>query len=63
MSLLAMFERVENPPQGRAGGASGSAGSVRLASGEKLRSKGLQDIPAGDTLILETPGGGGYGER
>jgi N-methylhydantoinase B len=62
MSLLAMFERVENPPQGRAGGASGSAGSVRLASGEKLRSKGLQEIPAGDTLILETPGGGGYGD-
>jgi N-methylhydantoinase B len=61
-SLLAMFERVDNPPQGRAGGASGAAGSVRLASGAELRSKGRQVIPAGDRLILETPGGGGYGE-
>src|SRR5882672_4447733 len=61
-SLLAMFERVENPPQGRAGGASGAAGSARPASGAKLQSKGRQVIPAGDRLILETPGGGGYGD-
>ena len=63
MSLLAMFERVDNVPQGRAGGEPGAAGKVTLKSGTKLRSKGLQPVPAGETLILETPGGGGYGDR
>jgi N-methylhydantoinase B len=61
MSLLAMFERVENPAQGRAGGEPGAAGSVRLKSGKQLRGKGLQEVPAGDALVLNTPGGGGYG--
>ena len=61
-SLLAMFERVDNPPQGRAGGASGAPGRVMLKSGTVLPGKGLQSIPAGDRLILETPGGGGYGK-
>jgi N-methylhydantoinase B len=61
-SLLAMFERVENPPTGRAGGADGAPGVARLASGAKLKSKGRQVVPGGDRLILETPGGGGYGK-
>src|SRR5438477_3643900 len=39
MSLLAMFERVDNVPQGRAGGGSGGAGKVSLRSGAVLRSK------------------------
>lgn len=62
MSLLAMFERVDNAPQGRAGGGPGAPGTVALRSGARLRSKGTQVIPAGDVLVLETPGGGGYGE-
>ena len=62
MSLLAMFERVDNVPQGRAGGAPGAPGRVALRSGARLRSKGTQPVPAGETLILETPGGGGYGD-
>ena len=62
MSLFAMFERIDNPPQGRAGGGAGAAGSVALRSGARLRGKGTQAIPAGDVLVLETPGGGGYGD-
>ena len=62
MSLLAMFERVDNVPQGRAGGAPGAPGRVALRSGARLRSKGAQPVPAGETLIMETPGGGGYGD-
>jgi N-methylhydantoinase B len=61
-SLLAMFERVDNPAQGRAGGSPGAPGRVRLRSGQTLRAKGLQAIPAGDRIVLETPGGGGYGD-
>ena len=35
---------------------------MRLASGEALRNKGFQVIPAGDRLIVEMPGGGGMGD-
>jgi N-methylhydantoinase B len=60
--LLAMFERVENVAQGRAGGGVGAAGRVYLGSGAALRGKGLQRIPPDHRLILDTPGGGGYGD-
>ena len=62
MSLLAMFERVETVPKGRAGGSDGARGTVYLRSGKQLNGKGLQTIPAGDRLVLETPGGAGYGD-
>lgn len=58
----AMFDRVQNPARGRAGGGDGMTGSVSLTSGKPVRAKGQQDIDAGDRLILETPGGGGYGD-
>ena len=57
-----MFERVDNAPKGRDGGHCGAAGRVSLASGERLRSKGQQSIPTGDRLLLEMPGGGGFGD-
>lgn len=62
VSFSALFDRVQNPAAGRDGGHPGAAGVVRLGSGAPLRSKGFQDIPAGDTLVLEVPGGGGYGD-
>jgi N-methylhydantoinase B len=61
-TLLAMFERIENVAQGRSGGGAGAPGRAHLRSGRALRGKGLQEIPAGDRIILETPGGGGYGD-
>lgn len=60
--LNATFERVDNPARGRAGGSNGAAGVVRLGSGPKLKAKGRQMVPAGDRLIVEMPGGGGYGQ-
>ncbi len=60
--LLAAFDRVEYPARGRHGGHAGERGAVRLASGKTLRGKGSQRVPAGDRLILHTPGGGGYGD-
>jgi N-methylhydantoinase B len=57
----AIFDRVANPPQGRDGGLPGMAGGVHLSSGETLRTKGLQDIPEGERLLLQLPGGGGMG--
>jgi N-methylhydantoinase B len=61
MSLLAIFERMDNVAQGRAGGRPGGRGRAYLQSGRELRGKGLQAIPAGERLVLETPGGAGYG--
>ncbi len=61
-AVNAIFDRVAHAPKGRAGGADGAAGAVRLKSGAKLRTKGYQVIPDGDRLILELPGGGGFGD-
>jgi N-methylhydantoinase B len=61
LRIQAMFDRVENAARGRAGGGNGAPGRVRLASGGALRAKGQQDVPEGDRLILELPGGGGFG--
>ena len=40
----------------------GATGRPRLASGHQLRNKGFQTIPAGERLIVEMPGGGGFGD-
>jgi N-methylhydantoinase B len=57
----AMFDRVQHPPRGRAGGKNGAAGAVLLDDGTVLAAKGRQHVPAGRRLILQLPGGGGYG--
>lgn len=61
MHFNAMFDRVDHPPRGREGGANGAAGTVLLDDGTVLATKGRQHVPAGRTLILQLPGGGGYG--
>ncbi|AGA33074.1 5-oxoprolinase and Methylhydantoinases A, B - like protein [Thioalkalivibrio nitratireducens DSM 14787] len=61
--VLANHRRV--PPFGLAGGGSGATGSTRIerANGavEVLESCDRRQVRAGDCVILETPGGGGYG--
>lgn len=61
ISFNAMFDRIEHPPRGREGGENGAPGSVHLDDGTVLRAKGRQHVPAGRRLVLELPGGGGYG--
>jgi len=51
-------QRSKYPARGRNGGGPGGKGSVRLASGAELGSKGLQVVPAGDRLIESVPGVG-----
>ena len=58
----AMFDRVKHPAHGRNGGKAGVAGVVKLDDGTQMRPKGWQHVPAGRRLILELPGGGGYGD-
>ena len=60
--IFATFERVHFPPRGRDGGGEGAKGRLSLTSGDVLRNKGFQPIPKGERLIVEMPGGGGYGD-
>ncbi len=58
----ATFDRINNAAQGRDGGEPGSLGLARLGSGALLPDKGVHLVPAGDCLIVELPGGGGFGD-
>ena len=56
-----MFDRIRHPARGRRGGAEGAPGRVYIKGGVELRGKGQDVVPAGGTLVMETPGGGGSG--
>ena len=60
--IAAAFDRIQFPPRGRDGGRNGANGYVGLGSGARLNGKGIQMVPAGDRLIVLTPGGGGFGD-
>jgi 5-oxoprolinase (ATP-hydrolysing)/N-methylhydantoinase A len=59
--LFAVFDRVDNPARGRAGGEPGAPGRVSTLNGVPLRPKGQQAIAAGDGVRIDTPGGAGFG--
>lgn len=61
ISNFSMFDRVEHAALGRAGGCEGALGKVSLKSGAKVSPKGKVVIPSGDRLVLELPGGAGFG--
>jgi N-methylhydantoinase B len=58
----ATFDRIHNPARGRDGGREGRKGLARLGSGPMLPDKGIHVIPTGDSLVVELPGGGGFGD-
>ena len=58
----AAFERLASGPAGRQGGHSGAPGEVTITDGTKITDKGNYIVPAGERLILRTPGGGGIGD-
>ncbi len=61
-TLACTYERVVHPARGREGGEPGACGGLSLVgSGEALASVGRNVIPAGERVLLEFPGGGGYG--
>jgi 5-oxoprolinase (ATP-hydrolysing) len=63
VSTLSGHRRV--PPYGMAGGQPGALGKNRVerADGDvaAMGSSDLADVGPGDVLVVETPGGGGYG--
>jgi 5-oxoprolinase (ATP-hydrolysing) len=60
-----LTERRTNAPYGLAGGSPGSRGRNavvrRDSSVEELPSRAIVALAPGDELVIETPGGGGYG--
>jgi 5-oxoprolinase (ATP-hydrolysing) len=64
-AILANCRKV--PPFGLEGGEPGACGrtSVERADGrvEELASTDRTDMAAGDLLVIETPGGGGFGTK
>lgn len=57
----ATFDRQRNAARGREGGMDGSLGTMHLASGKEFLGKAVFTVPAGERLVIELPGGGGYG--
>ena len=61
----AMFDRVKYPPWGVHGGKEGASGRITVLkkSGEKetLYKSKAYPLEPGDSIIVETGGGGGYG--
>ncbi|MBL1109309.1 hydantoinase B/oxoprolinase family protein [Streptomyces sp. 5-8] len=63
VSTLSQHRRV--PPYGMAGGAPGALGANRVERADgtviELGASGSADVGPDDVLVIETPGGGGYG--
>ncbi len=55
-----LAERTRSPAPGIAGGAPGATGQVCI-NGKPVDAKSQYIIHRGDTVLLRTPGGGGYG--
>ncbi len=58
--LSIISERRAHAPQGERGGEAGTPGRNSL-NGDALPAKVTRDLAAGETVTIETPGGGGYG--
>ncbi len=64
MSLLA--DRRNHGPYGLSGGEDGQPGNAAIVhngQARKIGSKGSWELEAGDRIRIETPGGGGFGEK
>ncbi len=62
MRYSLITERRRHRPKGREGGQDGQPGTNR-AGGREVPSKATGELAAGETLRVETPGGGGFGAR
>jgi len=58
--LSFMAERTRFPAPGLAGGGAGGLGDVRI-NGKKVDHRRQHVLAHGDTVLVSTPGGGGYG--
>jgi N-methylhydantoinase B len=59
--LNALVDRTRRPAQGLLGGAAGAKGCITLSSGRRIATKQRNLLRPDERVILELPGGGGYG--
>lgn len=58
--LKTSLDRIQNPARGRLGGGDGAPGRLTVA-GTQRGGMGVNTIAPGQRLLMETPGGGGFG--
>ncbi len=58
-----LYDRIDQPAPGLMGGLSGAAGALSTDRDDvTLIAKTRQELPAGTTVTLDLPGGGGFGD-
>lgn len=57
----AMFDRLRHPARGRRGGLNGAPTTIAQDDGTQMQGKGKQFVPHGRKVVMEFPGGAGYG--
>ena len=60
--IQAMFDRLDHPARGRAGGGDGAPTTIARDDGTKMKGKGKQFVPHGTSVVMAFPGGAGYGD-
>ena len=63
LRVYGTVDRVKFPARGRCGGQPGAPGRFELSNGRKFVGKGFCDLEAGESIMVHTPGGGGWGEE
>lgn len=61
-SVSSIADRTAYPAPGLLGGQSGATGEVKLGDGTRLNAKALKDLKDGESVHVNLPGGGGYGD-
>ena len=65
-TVIRRFNKIKFPPEGLAGGNAGSAARfvVRLGSDEEIETSASArfELKAGERFLLQSAGGGGYGD-
>jgi N-methylhydantoinase B len=62
MTVSMLTDRQKHAPIGLDGGRDGATGRVFLESGAPVKAKGHTRVEPGDCLVIQTPGGAGYGD-
>jgi N-methylhydantoinase B len=60
VTLKTSLDRIQNPARGRLGGNDGAPGRLSVA-GQERGGMGVNTIEPGQRVLMETPGGGGFG--
>jgi N-methylhydantoinase B len=62
INLSLLSEKTKTVSRGILGGGNGTSGAIRIKPERFIAPKGLDKLHPGEELILELPGGGGYGK-